>query len=210
MYRPEYSQNPDSSLALDRVRDFPLGLLISSDSDSNVVANYYPFFLKVENGQNCLITHMARSNPQWKHLNDRKITVSFLGPSHYISPSIYVNKLNVPTWNYCAVQIHGTSCTVQDPDEMDNVLSDTVDHFEKINQSDWTYDLPKQFKANLTAAIVGVKIHILEIESKFKLSQNRSNEDYSAVVDHFQKQKTDVAKSLVRWMKLTCTQERNE
>nr|WP_308645961.1 FMN-binding negative transcriptional regulator [Ottowia beijingensis] len=56
-----------------------------------------------------LLGHVARPNPQWRHLQARpRAVVSFLGPHAYMSPQVYPDLARVPTWNYVAVH-----CTVQ-------------------------------------------------------------------------------------------------
>ena len=197
MYIPNYSKNENHNLALEVIKEYPLGLLISANDVGNFESNYYPFFVEEADGLQFLVTHMARSNPHWKALS-RNVSVSFLGPNHYISPSLYVNPLNVPTWNYCAVKVQGR--VLQETRSAEEILLKTAKYFETRNGTHWSYNLPDDFKAKLEAAIVPIKIQIDSIESKFKLSQNRNSEDYDSVVEHLRSNPSDSVRAMLSWM----------
>ncbi|MGZ3748105.1 MAG: FMN-binding negative transcriptional regulator [Pseudobdellovibrionaceae bacterium] len=50
------------------------------------------------------------------------VVVSFQGLNRYISPTIYAGKENVPTWNYIAVQIHGSPEIISDKEGIKKIL----------------------------------------------------------------------------------------
>jgi transcriptional regulator len=198
MYRPNYSINENTDLAYQLIQEFPLGLLIS-ESAGRIETNYLPFLLLEEQKEMFLLTHLAKANPHWKNLGT-EVVVSFLGPNRYISPTIYVGKKNVPTWGYAAVEVRGSAELITDAKGIKDLLNQTVHVFETENQTNWSYDLPEQMQKNLEAAIVGVKIKITHLESKFKLSQNRNQEDYEAVLKHFQESPAPKDREVYEWM----------
>ncbi len=198
MYRPSYSVNENQALAFELINDFPLGLLISN-SAGQIESNYLPFLITEENREIILLSHLAKANTHWKRL-ETEVLVSFQGPNRYVSPTVYVDKLNVPTWSYAAVQIRGTVELVSDKEDLKDILNKTIRFFENANSSSWEYDLPTQMQNSLEAAIVGLKIRITGIESKFKLSQNRNAEDYEAVFNHFRKSPDPKDNDLHKWM----------
>ena len=147
---------------------------------------------------------MARSNPQWNHIESGSpVLIVFQGPHAYISPSIYVNKLNVPTWNYTAVHVYGKAKAIHDAESIEEILVKTVEKFESERPIPWKYDLPQGFRDKLIKAIVGFEINVERIESKFKLSQNRSVEDYESVVKEFSKLPDPNSQELLRYMAAT-------
>jgi transcriptional regulator len=200
MYIPNYSKIENHNLALELIAEYPLGLLISTNEDGEIESNYYPFFVEDQGGRQFLVTHMARSNPHWKALSS-KVSVCFLGPNHYISPSLYVNPLNVSTWNYCAVQVHGL--LIEENRSAEEILLKTAEYFERRNGTHWSYNLPIEFKAKLESAIVPIKIQIDNIESKFKLSQNRNSEDYESVMERLKTNPSSSVQAMVCWMEKT-------
>jgi len=59
--------------------------------------------------------------------------VVFQGPNRYISPSIYVDPMNVPTWNYVVLQLSGRIELVEDDYGIRAILEESVRKFEKAN-----------------------------------------------------------------------------
>lgn len=197
MYRPSYSINENPELALQLIQDFPLGLLIST-FDGKTDSNYLPMLAKIENQELVLTTHLARSNPQWKNLGF-EVLVSFQGPNRYISPTMYKGQNNVPTWNYAAVQITGKPEIIDSGPQIKEILNESVAHFESRNGSDWKYNLPAHFQEKLESAIVGLRIRSISI-AKFKLSQNRNDEDYEAVLSYLKSSSNASDQVLFDWM----------
>jgi transcriptional regulator len=199
MYKPAYTQTEDTHMALRLIREFPLGLIISQ-SDQGLEANYLPFVLQENESERYLITHLARANPQWKQING-DVLISFQGPERYISPTWYESQMEVPTWNFAAVQIQGRVELLQEGRQINEVLHESVRFFEKRNGTTWAYDLPASFRDRLESAIVGMKIHIQKIDVKFKLSQNRAPEDRQNVLRHLEKSSNACDLELFKWMK---------
>jgi transcriptional regulator len=197
MYRPSYSVNDNQDLAIKLIQDFLLGILISN-AEGKLETNYLPFLATKENNEICLTTHMARSNPQWKTLGS-EVLVSFQGPNRYISPTMCQGKNNVPTWNYAAVQICGRPEIVMDPEGIHEILLASVQHFELRNQTSWSYVFHPTVKEKLEAAIVGVRIKATSV-AKFKLGQNRNDEDYEAMLEFLKASDRASDQELLQWM----------
>ena len=197
MYRPSYTINDNPEHALKLIQDFPLGLLISHEHGS-FESSYLPFLAQIENGELVLITHLARSNPQWKNLRE-EVVVSFQGPNRYISPTMYAGKNNVPTWNYAAVQIKGKPELITSKTEIKQILNQSVDFFESRNETSWKYELPEPLQEKLESAIVGLKIKSIGL-AKFKLSQNRTDEDYEGVLKFLRSSPKASDQELLDWM----------
>jgi transcriptional regulator len=102
MYVPKYAQRDESSLIHKFILEHPFATLMTFDKEADApFANHFPFLFEPNGSGVRLMSHMARSNNQWQQLEaDSRVLVVFQGAHSYISPSIYVNALNVPTWNY--------------------------------------------------------------------------------------------------------------
>lgn len=201
MYNPKYATIENEDLVLKLIKDFPLGLMISKDQEK-IEANYYPFYAEKTQAQIYLWMHLAKSNPHWKSFGD-KVVINFQGPNRYISPTIYVKPMNVPTWNYAVVQMRGTVELIQDQKGINTILHQSVAVFEKQNGTDWQYNLPPKMQEGLQAAIVGVKITVQSIQAKFKLNQNRESEDYEAVSTFLKNSKNQNDQQMYEWMQIS-------
>ncbi len=207
MYIPPYASLSDPDLAYELMRDEPFATLITTGSGAdagNLEVNHYPFHLERGLGEKGVLwTHLARSNPQSRALVDGETClVSFQGPNAYISPRHYASELNVPTWNYAAVQARCRISRVDDAEGIDRILHALVDRFEAEEglEGAWKYVLPEEFKVGLIRGIMGVRLEILEIEGKYKLSQNREREDYEPVLAYFSGRQDDRGRALYRYM----------
>jgi len=206
MYVPKYAQRDESSLIHKFILEHPFATLMTYDREP--YANHFPFLFEPNGNGGRLMSHMARSNGQWRQLEaDPRALVVFQGAHSYISPSIYANSLNVPTWNYMAVHVYGRAKIIHDPDRIEKILQATVERFESNRDQPWKYDLPEEFRSKLVKAIVGFEIDIERVESKFKLSQNRAPEDYAAVVEEFLKRTDENGREMLAYMHLTKSQD---
>ena len=141
-------------------------------------ATHMPVLLNPEQGPHgTLLSHMARANPQWRHLTaGAEVLVIFTGPHAYISPAWYVTEPAVPTWNYTAVHAYGTPRLVTEHNRFAQMLHDLVEFYEAERPNRWHGSLPAEFRDGLMRGIVGVEIEITRLEGKFKLSQNRQGD----------------------------------
>jgi transcriptional regulator len=200
MYVPKYASTSDSILIKSFIQEYSFGALISS---SGTNANHYPFLLSEENGKTFLWTHLARNNPQWQDLDLQKCLVIFTGPHAYMSPTYYIDKLNVPTWSYTAVHANCTAEIVSNQSLEKEMMKQMVASYEKKNQTEWSYDLPDEFHEKMLRAIVWIKLEVNSFDAKFKLSQNREQADYQNIIQILSKKSSDNEKALLRYMKLT-------
>lgn len=199
MYIPAYAKNEDQNLIEDVIKNYPLALCVSANN-GNITANHFPMIKT----QDKLIGHMAKNNPQWKEFEeDGKALVIFSGPHTYISPSIYVNPNNVPTWNYVAIHCHVTLKVRHEPRTKEEILKHSIKFFEQENNTRWEMQLPTDYKEKLLAGIVGFEGRIEKVEAKFKLNQKSEKNDYQAVQEYFARQADLNSVALYKYMKAT-------
>lgn len=201
MYLPKYSTIDHSDFLKDFINSHSFGSLITNSSNG-LSANHYPFLLSTKGEQTFLYTHLARSNPQWRELTNECLVI-FSGPHAYISPTYYVNSLNVPTWNYTAVHAYCKAEVVTDMDREKELMKKLVSFYEKENETNWDYELPEDFHEKLLKAIVWIKLEVTKFEGKFKLSQNREQIDYESVIKNLNEKPSDNDQELLRYMNLT-------
>lgn len=177
MYTPASFANHDQDQLHGFIDQHSFGVLVSS-LDDEVVATHIPFLLDRDTGDHgTLIGHVAKANPQWKHIEGREILVIFNGPHAYVSPAWYEADNVVPTWNYVAVHVYGTVTLQQDRSSLMDIVRKTVDVYESNRTPPWSLDsVDADFADSLLDAIVGFTIEINRIEGKWKLNQNHTDE----------------------------------
>lgn len=185
MYTPRLNRVDDLPTMQDFMQAFNFALLVTIQ-DNRPVATALPFMLDRERGKyGTLIAHIARANPQWKHFADgSEVLVIFQGHDSYVSPYWYSTHPSVPTWNYMTVHAYGVPHIVEGESAMLEVLRRLVDHHESEYPEPWRMeDMPPDYQDSNLKAIVAFEIEITQLEGKFKLSQNRSVEDQTGVIE---------------------------
>jgi len=157
----------------------PLGMLISTSKGLPFIS-HLPFVYIAETATHGkLIAHIARNNPQYQHLlSGSPVTVVFNGPDAYISPALY-SSAGVPTWNYASVHIQGTPSIVNNTNELESILKQSTEAFEN---NSWSFGIAEDKRDALFDMIAGFEISISNIEAKFKLSQNRPEDDQKNII----------------------------
>jgi len=150
-------------------------------------ATHLPFVLaKNSEGVAILSGHIAKANPQWKTFTGKEDgMVIFQGPHAYISSSWY-NHENVPTWNYLAVHVYG-KIKILEGEELLNHLKSLVDHYEQGRPNRVHVETMSEgyFESQLRA-LVGFELKIDEVHASAKLSQNRDEVNYQAIIEKLQ------------------------
>jgi transcriptional regulator len=182
MYIPNAFLQTDKATVLEVLDKYGFGIVVSN-SEGELLATHIPLLFKAVQGQDYLYGHMARNNDQWKSFSpDQKIMVIFSGPHGYISPTWYESKLTVPTWDHISVHVYGYPELIPDLGQVKDLLTQTTDHYEKYNGTQWKFELPEEFSQKLMGTIVAFRLKVVDIQAQFKLSQNRNAEDKAKVI----------------------------
>jgi transcriptional regulator len=186
MYIPAFNRVHDRKKINAFIHAYGFATLVT-DTEEGPFASHLPVLLDDKVGEHGVLrSHMARANPQWRHLAGQKeVLCLFQGPHAYISPSWYVMQHTVPTWNYAVVHVYGRPEIVNDA-ELEQIVRDTTHKFESSQPAPWSIPLSASEMENMCKAIVGFKIEISRVEAKFKLGQNRSAEDRAGMVEALQ------------------------
>ena len=203
MYTPKFNRIADRATLIEAMRSYSFAILIGpppgSDTADAPVATHLPLVVKDEGEHGLIEGHFARANRHWQSLAGRETLVVFPGPHSYVSPTLYVDPLSVPTWNYIAIHAYGIMQLVEDEAGKDALLKGLIAQNEPAYAEQWR-NLPEGFRRTMLAGIVGFRIPIARIEGKFKISQNRSEIDRRNVHDAHAAGTPD-QQSLAAWMR---------
>ncbi len=201
MYIPKANQVTDLEESFGVIRQNSFATIVTV-ADGLPIANHAPILLDAARGPyGTLITHLARANPQAAQLAaGQEALFIFQGPHAYISPSWYEAELAVPTWNYVVVHAYGQAQIVEDERELRNQLQLLVHTYESGRANPWPGQLPEDYMGKLMRGIVGFEIPITRLESKAKLSQNRSRTDRAGVVEGLRDSPSETERSVAQLM----------
>lgn len=184
MYIPEPFHVDDLETLHDFMERHRFATLVTN-VDGVPFATHLPLILdRARSRFGTLVGHVAKENPHWEALEaDGESLAIFHGPHAYISPAWYNgNAAAVPTWNYAVVHAYGTSLPLTDPQQLNALLERMVEVHESGFDQPWRNDLPVELREQLTRRIVGFELELTRLEGKFKLGQNRSEEDQRGVL----------------------------
>jgi transcriptional regulator len=179
MYIPAHFSEDDLAVLHTLMRDYSFANLVSVGEDSVPFATPLPFVLEADPpSYGTLHAHMALGNPQWRTFQpEREVLVIFQGPHAYITPSWYEEALSVPTWNYATVHAYGYPHITTDHDELYALLKKLVTIHEASFATPWPFDLPTDYVDQRMRGVVGFSLEITRLEGKFKMSQNRNQNE---------------------------------
>lgn len=200
MYIPKHFAENDEEKLLKFMREFSFATLITSKDDIPF-ATHLPFIIEKRNDKIYLLAHLAKANPQWKQFeNQKNVLVIFHQPHAYISPMLYEEKQNVPTWNYVAVHAYGEIKTFPQVENL-KLLEKQVEIFDpQYFELNWQ-ELSKEYKNNLAKGVVAFEIEVNDLQGKKKLSQNKRGKDSQNVIEAFEKGDSENEKLIAKYMK---------
>jgi transcriptional regulator len=180
VYIPEFNRIEDRDTSLAFLRANPFAILISS-VDGLPFATHVPFAVGERGGQILLRGHVAKANPHWKSFEqEQESLVIFHGPHAYISPALYEIRESVPTWNYAAVHVYGR-VTLVDEKQAREILEALMAEFDASYSAQWAA-LSEEYRSRMLRHIVAFEMLASRVETKFKLSQNRTRTEQANIV----------------------------
>lgn len=146
-----------------------------------------------------LYGHFGRKNPIYQDaLTDSSWLIIFQDSGHYISPNWYPSKAKthkeVPTWNYQSVHIQSKIEMLEDTDTLKWILATMTARQEVLSDHPWSLDeAPATYIDAMCRGIIGFKLPIDSIQAQFKLSQNKTVENITGVINGLAQLKTNDA-----------------
>ena len=190
MYDLPYYKEKDPQVIKAFIDQHPFAFLAGCDAAGKPVATQVPIFIEEEHGKKILRGHIMRNTDHHKAFeHNNNVLAIFTGPHTYVSATWYSNPSQASTWNYMSVHVKG-KIRFLDEGALEDVLRKTSLHFENYNhQSTTIFDnLPSDYIQKLIKAIVAFEIEIIEMDSVFKLSQNRDAESYHNIKEQLKQQ----------------------
>ena len=198
MYIPDNMAMKDCQAAYNFIKHYSFGVLVSP----SLHASHLPFLLDDSDSDNVhLLTHLAHVNNHIEALDGQRVLCIFSGPHAYISPTWYAAAPAVPTWNYAAVHVYGHAELVDDKQQLQYILDQTLQFFEP-SLLDQREIVTQSVQNTMSRAIIGLKINIESIKGKEKLGQLRSLADQRGVCEGLARSdRQDAAQLLVYMVK---------
>jgi transcriptional regulator len=189
MYLPPDFREDRVPVLHDAIRQAALGTLVTMGADG-LEASHVPMLLDPgATPYGTLTGHVSRANGQWRRAAPGVAALAiFLGPEAYVSPSWYATKRQtgkvVPTWNYVAVHATGKLGFFDDAERLLALVTRLTETHETGRTAPWAVgDAPPDFIRAQLKGIIGFALPIDRLEGKWKLSQNRTPEDRSGVIE---------------------------
>jgi transcriptional regulator len=202
VYIPEHFRVRNHEDAVAFMRANPFAILVST-TEAGPFATHLPLFVGSPDKEEKIILrgHVAKANPHWRYLEQQPQCLTiFHGAHSYISPTNYSARESVPTWNYGAVHLYGNARVFSSAEDLQGVLHELIGTFDPAYAAQWA-TLDEAYRERMLRQIVGFEIEVTKIESKFKLSQNRSREDQANVIASLEKAEDTVVSGISRLMR---------
>jgi len=181
VYIPEFNRVEDRAISLAFMRANPFAILISS-SDKGPFATHLPLLVRDEGNSLTLRGHFAKGNAHCSLIEQGKESlVIFHGPHAYISPRLYEIRESVPTWNYATVHAYGKGRILADDADRKQILADLISQFDSSYYTQWQ-SFGDDYRERMLRHIVAFEIQVTRVETKFKLSQNRTKTEQENVI----------------------------
>lgn len=190
MYNFSYFKENDSKTLCEFIDRYPLALLTGSFLSGQQVATQIPLLLVERNGVMFLQGHVMKNTDHYKaFLGNPEVLSVFTGPNAYISASWYSNPQIGSTWNYMSVYIKG-EVRFMIEEELVQFMRRFTLKFEHGNiNSPTIYDnLPNSFLNKMMPGIAGLELKVEDMDSVFKLSQNRDEKSYRNIISKLEAQ----------------------
>jgi transcriptional regulator len=205
MYVPEIFEITDPKIIEQFIKENGFGTLITASSPFPV-GTHIPMLLETNAiGDKVLTGHISKENPQGLDFEKSpQVLAIFLSSIHqYISSSWY-NHPNAPTWNYISVHVSG-NLKIIEGDTLWKAVSQLTDKYEQQSKCPVSLEtLPKSVQRQMNG-IIGFEISIHKIEAAFKLSQNRSQEDFANILNELR-----LSKDLMASLMADCMERNRE
>jgi transcriptional regulator len=185
MYIPADFAEPDVARARALMNDHAFATLVVPSGDGAPEIAHVPFLVDpAPSPFGRLRAHVALGNPIAARLASApRVVAVFQGPHAYVTPRWYeLPEKNVPTWNFTVVHAHGVARMMDDRADVLEALRDLSARYEAGAKRPWTVEgADSDYIERLLGGIVAFSIVIDQLESKAKLSQNRSDADRRGV-----------------------------
>lgn len=200
MYVPQAFGTQDPA-ALDRLADYSsFGTLISQTGGAPC-ASHLPVLYRRAEGQVRLTGHWARANPQWRDIEGQRVLFILHGPHAYISPRWYLEpEKNVPTWNYAVAHLYGRVRVIQQPEELERIVTALAAQYERTAATPWRFASTGEAGRAKLKAIVGFELTVDEMQIKLKFNQSHPAANVRGAIEGLRAEGSAAAAEVAAWM----------
>lgn len=200
MHLPKINEEKNWDVIAAFIRQYPFATLVHVQ-EGKPMATHLPLELVEKTaGTFVLQGHVSKANPQWHAFAESPALAIFTEPHAYVSASWY-EKDKIPTWNYIAVHVIGRT-TVLDEEATHHSLERLMQRYESGRENEARIsDIPADSYKNNLKGIVGFEISLDEVQARYKLSQNKNDEDYASVVAHLERSQDQLERTIAMEMK---------
>lgn len=186
MYNILKYKEKDKKIIHEFIAKYPFAFLSGCNAENSPIATQLPLFFETQNTQSILYGHLMKDSDHYRaFIENENVLAVFSGKHTYVSGTWYTNPNTASTWNYMSVHVKGKIRFLSNQD-LEIILRRTSLYFEDQDPKSTTiYDnLPLNFKDRALELIAGFEIEIHEIDTVFKLSQDRDYESYQNIINH--------------------------
>ncbi len=190
MYNLPYHKENDPHEVQAFINQYPFAFISGCDNQHRPVATQVPVLAYENAGKLTLVGHFMKNTDHHRvFLHNPHVLIVFSGHHTYVSGTWYSNPYTASTWNYMSVHIKGALRFV-DEAGLEDIMRKTTLHFEGNNpRSTTVYDqLPADFRRWAMQAIVGFEVEAVELDTVFKLSQDRDVKSYDNIIEKLRTQ----------------------
>jgi transcriptional regulator len=189
MFKVKRYQEEDQQQVVQFMQGNPFAIVTGFGSDGYPVATHIPLEVAQQaDGKIIISGHFSRATDHAKAFETNpNALVIFTGPHVYVSASWYTDTRMASTWNYMTVHAKG-QLKFLDGEGTYNIIKALTDRYEATSPNPASMEKmsDKYIRSNLKA-IVGFEIEVQEIDSVFKLSQNRDAASQQNVITQLTK-----------------------
>lgn len=160
--------------------------LLTSSNIDGPLATHLPM---VRDGE-FLYGHIAANNPMVGFIGTSMIFLAaFHGPHGYISATLYDKpEKSVPTWDYTAVHVHGTTRALS-PEESVDRMHELTEIYE--GDEGWAMEDAANYASRLFQHILYFEMRMDTVRGIRKLSQNKNAETQARIIENLRAKGND-------------------
>jgi transcriptional regulator len=203
MYRPSAFAVDDIAIVHDVIRQRVFGT-IASVVNGEVALVYAPVVLDASGATfGGIRFHLAVGNPLTKLKDGARVVISMMTSDAYISPDWYAEPMTVPTWNYVAVEGEGAIRRLSREALRQQIVDMSAQEEAKLlPKPPWVVEkVESQRLEALLNGIVGFELRFEQLVGKFKLSQNKTKEDFEGAIAGLEKRGDPASMAIARAMR---------
>lgn len=188
-------RHDDRALLETLIDEIGFGMVFATTPDGPRVA-HVPL---VSTGDGALQFHLARGNALTRHIDGMTVLAVINGPDGYVSPRWYADPVQVPTWNYVALELEGRVRRMDGDGLLGHLEALSAREEARLDGPPWTMDkAPEDYLRKLMAGIVGFELEVLAWRETLKLSQNKPADERERVAAGLESQGASAIAALMR------------